>query len=161
VRWKFSRSTVNPFICRKWAGMRVCVVLILVTIINMHIRVARAFVSRPKGAVRGIMRDLGRSSSSLRKKKKDDHPDGPLPFKMSDLVELCKRRGFVFQSSEIYAPVPGFFDYGTPPDCNLLQHPEHHCIFVYRTFSHRTHINNPNPNLNLLAIFLLLPSCIA
>jgi glycyl-tRNA synthetase len=31
---------------------------------------------------------------------------------MEDLTSLCKRKGFVFQSSEIYAPVPGFFDYG-------------------------------------------------
>lgn len=36
----------------------------------------------------------------------------PLPFKMEDIVNLCKRRGFVFQSSEIYSPMPGFFDFG-------------------------------------------------
>ena len=35
-----------------------------------------------------------------------------LPFKMEDIVNLCKRRGFVFQSSEIYSPMPGFFDFG-------------------------------------------------
>ena len=35
-----------------------------------------------------------------------------LPFKMEDLTNLCKRKGFVFQSSEIYSPMPGFFDYG-------------------------------------------------
>lgn len=38
--------------------------------------------------------------------------DTPLPFKMDDLVNLCKRKGFVFQSSEIYSPMAGFFDYG-------------------------------------------------
>jgi glycyl-tRNA synthetase len=38
--------------------------------------------------------------------------DTPLSFKMEDLVNLCKRRGFVFQSSEIYSPMAGFFDYG-------------------------------------------------
>ncbi|CAM9861843.1 unnamed protein product [Ascophyllum nodosum] len=31
---------------------------------------------------------------------------------MDDLVGLCKRRGFVFQSSEIYNGFAGFFDYG-------------------------------------------------
>ena len=53
------------------------------------------------------------STTTLFKKKKEDGTDsGPLPFKMADIMELCKRRGFVFQSSEIYAPMPGFFDYG-------------------------------------------------
>jgi len=32
--------------------------------------------------------------------------------KMDDLVNLCKRKGFIFQSSEIYSPMAGFFDYG-------------------------------------------------
>ncbi len=44
--------------------------------------------------------------------KKKVEEDSVLPFKMTDLVELCKRRGFVFQSSEIYSPMAGFFDYG-------------------------------------------------
>jgi hypothetical protein len=35
-----------------------------------------------------------------------------LPFKLEDIVNLCKRRGFVFQSSEIYSPMAGFFDFG-------------------------------------------------
>jgi glycyl-tRNA synthetase len=32
--------------------------------------------------------------------------------KMDDIINLCKRKGFVFQSSEIYSPMAGFFDYG-------------------------------------------------
>lgn len=32
--------------------------------------------------------------------------------KMDEIVSLCKRKGFVFQSSEIYSPMAGFFDYG-------------------------------------------------
>ena len=31
---------------------------------------------------------------------------------MQDLVSLCKRRGFLFQSSEIYGGINGFWDYG-------------------------------------------------
>src|SRR5476651_1602239 len=31
---------------------------------------------------------------------------------METLVALCKRRGFIFQSSEIYGGINGFFDYG-------------------------------------------------
>src|SRR6266511_2929624 len=35
--------------------------------------------------------------------------DNPL---MEKIVSLCKRRGFVFQSSEIYGGLNGFWDYG-------------------------------------------------
>ncbi len=31
---------------------------------------------------------------------------------MKDIVSLCKRRGFLFQSSEIYGGINGFWDYG-------------------------------------------------
>jgi len=31
---------------------------------------------------------------------------------MEDIVALCKRRGFIFQSSEIYGGINGFWDYG-------------------------------------------------
>lgn len=34
------------------------------------------------------------------------------PTKMEKLVSLCKRRGFIFQSSEIYGGLNGFWDYG-------------------------------------------------
>jgi len=30
---------------------------------------------------------------------------------MDKIVALCKRRGFVFQSSEIYGGINGFWDY--------------------------------------------------
>ena len=43
-----------------------------------------------------------------------DAPDAPAKsaFRMDDLVALCRRRGFVFQSSEIYGGINGFWDYG-------------------------------------------------
>ena len=31
---------------------------------------------------------------------------------MDDIVSLCKRRGFIFPSSEIYNGMAGFYDYG-------------------------------------------------
>ena len=34
------------------------------------------------------------------------------PNVMSKLMSLCKRRGFIFQSSEIYGGIGGFWDYG-------------------------------------------------
>ena len=33
-------------------------------------------------------------------------------MEMEQLVALCKRRGFLFQSSEIYGGLNGFWDYG-------------------------------------------------
>ena len=33
-------------------------------------------------------------------------------MQMENLVALCKRRGFLFQSSEIYGGLNGFWDYG-------------------------------------------------
>lgn len=37
---------------------------------------------------------------------------------MDELVSLCKRRGFVFQNSEIYGGINGFWDYG-PLGCEM------------------------------------------
>ena len=31
---------------------------------------------------------------------------------MDELVALCKRRGFIFQSNEIYGGLQGLYDYG-------------------------------------------------
>ena len=31
---------------------------------------------------------------------------------MEELVSLCKRRGFIFQSGEIYGGLQGLYDYG-------------------------------------------------
>src|SRR5271166_5628083 len=40
-------------------------------------------------------------------------PDpAPPAVSMETLVALCKRRGFIFQSSEIYGGINGFFDFG-------------------------------------------------
>lgn len=36
----------------------------------------------------------------------------PAPVTMDKLVSLCKRRGFVFQSSEIYGGFNGVWDHG-------------------------------------------------
>ena len=45
--------------------------------------------------------DAGESASAARPR-----------IDMDQLVSLCKRRGFVFQSSEIYGGMGGFWDYG-------------------------------------------------
>jgi glycyl-tRNA synthetase len=38
--------------------------------------------------------------------------DAKTPDLMEKIVSLCKRRGFIFQSSEIYGGINGFWDYG-------------------------------------------------
>jgi hypothetical protein len=42
----------------------------------------------------------------------------PVPYNMDEIVSLCKRRGIIFPSSEIYNGYAGFFDYG-PIGCEL------------------------------------------
>ena len=41
-----------------------------------------------------------------------------MPNLMRKIVALCKRRGFIFESSEIYSGIKGFWDYG-PADTHL------------------------------------------
>src|SRR5882762_1962573 len=38
--------------------------------------------------------------------------DAKQPSLMEKIVALCKRRGFIFQSSETYGGINGFWDYG-------------------------------------------------
>ncbi|MEM8738133.1 MAG: glycine--tRNA ligase [Planctomycetota bacterium] len=50
---------------------------------------------------------------------------------MTDLVALCKRRGFVYPASEIYGGLNGFWDYGplgTALKNNLRDHWWHHMV---------------------------------
>ena len=42
----------------------------------------------------------------------DPAPRAGADVRMDDLVSLCARRGFIFQSSEIYGGINGFWDYG-------------------------------------------------
>ena len=64
-------------------------------------------------ALEGVEYDSGSIKNKKKKEKapkKDKGGDGE--GSMEELVNLCKRKGFVFQSSEIYSPYSGFFDYG-------------------------------------------------
>ena len=50
---------------------------------------------------------------------------------MDDIVALCKRRGFIFQSSEIYGGINGFWDYGplgVQLKNNIRDHWWHHMV---------------------------------
>ncbi|MFO0875461.1 MAG: glycine--tRNA ligase [Phycisphaerales bacterium] len=42
----------------------------------------------------------------------DATPTPPATKSMDEIVALCRRRGFIFQSSEIYGGINGFWDYG-------------------------------------------------
>jgi glycyl-tRNA synthetase len=52
-------------------------------------------------------------AASTTDKEGDEMPGSkqPLP-EMDEIVSLCKRRGIIFPSSEIYNGYAGFFDYG-------------------------------------------------
>src|SRR5213083_1815216 len=41
-----------------------------------------------------------------------DAPPNAAKKSMDDIMALCKRRGFVYQASEIYGGINGFWDYG-------------------------------------------------
>lgn len=53
------------------------------------------------------MSKKAQNSAAISSEKKVDEG-----VKTEDLINLCKKKGFVFQSSEIYSPLAGFFDYG-------------------------------------------------
>ncbi|MDP2685356.1 MAG: glycine--tRNA ligase, partial [bacterium] len=38
--------------------------------------------------------------------------DNAVDNKMEKIISLCKRRGFIFQSAEIYGGLQGFWDFG-------------------------------------------------
>src|SRR6516225_226521 len=52
-----------------------------------------------------MMKTFGPNSSFAKTK-------GALQMDMEKLVALCRRKGFIFQSSEIYGGINGFWDYG-------------------------------------------------
>ena len=50
---------------------------------------------------------------------------------MEELVSLCKRRGFIFQSNDIYGGVKGLYDYG-PMGVELKNNLKQGAVSVYR-----------------------------
>ena len=50
---------------------------------------------------------IGGPATGFRRDYEDDDA-----MDMDKLVSLCKRRGFIFPSSEIYGGINGFWDYG-------------------------------------------------
>lgn len=56
--------------------------------------------------------DAGSKKAKKKKDKGGNNKKSKEQEQMEELVNLCKRKGFIFQSSEIYSPYSGFFDYG-------------------------------------------------
>lgn len=108
--------------------------LLICTVAPFHptdttMMLASAFSTRSSLAVRrattttsSSIRSL--SSTSLQSTAEETETETPAPptvvpnpeayskLKMDDVVSLCKRRGIIFPSSEIYNGFAGFFDYG-------------------------------------------------
>jgi hypothetical protein len=72
-------------------------------------RSASAWNAPAKGLLRPVSRLL---STTTEGESKTDVKEVPFPYSMEDIVSLCKRRGIVFPSSEIYNGYSGFYDYG-------------------------------------------------
>src|SRR3972149_11827664 len=45
-------------------------------------------------------------------KEKDISKEAPTPISIDELATFCKRKGFVYPSSEIYGGLSGFWDFG-------------------------------------------------
>lgn len=86
---------------------------------------ARNAAARVASAIRMSTAEAESSSSSAEEKKEEEKeeakakgpavepvPDAYEKLKMDDVVSLCKRRGIIFPSSEIYNGFAGFYDYG-------------------------------------------------
>jgi glycyl-tRNA synthetase len=71
-------------------------------------RVARK--ARPTGNSRGCR--VACSVATLDAPKNDQGEDFKYKIDLAGIVSLCKQRGFIFQSGEIYGGYSGFFDYG-------------------------------------------------
>jgi glycyl-tRNA synthetase len=69
-----------------------------------------AFVQRPYTS------SLAVRTAALRAASTETTATTPVPIdtnlSMEDIISLCKRRGFIFPSSEIYNGYAGFYDYG-------------------------------------------------
>lgn len=52
------------------------------------------------------------TETSTQKQDEEEATTHPYDFSMDDIVSLCKRRGIIFPSSEIYNGYAGFYDYG-------------------------------------------------
>ena len=60
---------------------------------------------------------------------------------VSKIVSLCKRRGIIFQNSEIYGGVQGFYDYG--PVGSLMKMNWKNAWWMVRT-THKTKLSQIN-----------------
>jgi glycyl-tRNA synthetase len=52
------------------------------------------------------------AAESAEKASDEPQPSPDFKFNMEDITSVCKRRGFIFPSSEIYQGFAGFYDYG-------------------------------------------------
>lgn len=71
---------------------------------------AAAFTARSNIVPRGLASIRSMSATAVEDKTSEEAAT-KLPD-MDDIVSLCKRRGIIFPSSEIYNGYAGFFDYG-------------------------------------------------
>lgn len=76
-------------------------------------RVATAFTTRPRTLTVGTSTLSRRFSTTAEPAAVKEETEAPADIPdMEEIVSLCKRRGIIFPSSEIYNGFAGFFDYG-------------------------------------------------
>ena len=86
----------------------------MVMFAQYHRHVASSFtVLHPFRRHTGFRSLVARSSTAVDGEKTESKvKELPVKYDMDEIVSLCKRRGIIFPSSEIYNGYAGFFDYG-------------------------------------------------
>ena len=72
---------------------------------------ASAFVMRPMVSAASV-RLFATTEAEAETAKEPKVKELPVKYSMDEIVSLCKRRGIIFPSSEIYNGYAGFYDYG-------------------------------------------------
>ena len=70
-----------------------------------------AFVMRPMVSAASV-RLFATTEAEAETAKEPKVQELPVKYSMDEIVSLCKRRGIIFPSSEIYNGYAGFYDYG-------------------------------------------------
>jgi len=102
------------FVCLDVMSLSHCRVLWCVATILTMLGPSRAFVTTTRMARPKTVRLFSTATTKDTPKVKEM----PVNYSMDEIVSLCKRRGIIFPSSEIYNGYAGFYDYG-PLGCEL------------------------------------------
>jgi glycyl-tRNA synthetase len=93
--------------------------LVVSAMLFAGLRGSSTYAFRATAPIPSVVRQATRLASAAADTKEEKSANAPVPVEdayekasMDDIVSLCKRRGIIFPSSEIYNGMAGFYDYG-------------------------------------------------